>query len=137
MTHDIFVHLIDIPGTTNEVVCPNEDGSYSVFIDASLSDVGRKQAYEHALRHIKDNDFEKEDVQFIEAKAHDLPAHKIDEVSPTIIAFEKYLKKLRSTRKAREKKLKKLEERNTYLYNLDPEAYFTKLENQRLYRDGL
>lgn len=69
---DIFVHLIDFPRgkKVHEAVTPNEDGSYSVFIDARLSAAGQIREYEHALKHIEAGDFEKADVQLIEAAAH-------------------------------------------------------------------
>lgn len=52
------------------MVIKNEDGSYTILINAKLSDRGRISAYEHALRHIVNEDFGKEDVQEIESSAH-------------------------------------------------------------------
>lgn len=52
------------------MVIKNEDGSYTILINAKLSDQGRISAYEHALRHIENEDFEKEYVQEIESSAH-------------------------------------------------------------------
>lgn len=63
--------LMNFPVKGKEMVIPNEDGSYTVLINARLSDAGRMAAYEHALRHIIKNDFEKNDVQEIESNAHD------------------------------------------------------------------
>lgn len=51
-------------------VTPNEDGSYSIFINANQSDEGIRRTYYHELGHILNNDFEKEDVQQIESEAH-------------------------------------------------------------------
>lgn len=71
MTKDINVVLIDFPNTkTRESVTENEDGSFTVFINSRLSSNMQLEAYQHALRHIEENDFEKADVQVIEAVAH-------------------------------------------------------------------
>ena len=37
MKYDVHVYLIDFPGRIKETVCPNEDGSFTVFINAKLS----------------------------------------------------------------------------------------------------
>lgn len=55
------------------MVTENEDGSYTILINARLSDEGRLMAYEHALKHIREDDFQKENVQDIESSAHSLP----------------------------------------------------------------
>ncbi len=52
------------------MIIKNEDGSYTILINAKLSDQGRIEAYKHALKHIKNDDFDKMDVQEIEASAH-------------------------------------------------------------------
>ena len=52
------------------MVMPNEDGSYTVLINAKLSHIGRIHAYEHAMQHIMNDDFQKMDVQEIESEAH-------------------------------------------------------------------
>ena len=69
---DVTVVLLDFPKRkkVHEAVTENEDGSYSVFIDARLSSDGQLREYEHALKHIENGDFEKPDVQLIEAAAH-------------------------------------------------------------------
>lgn len=53
------------------MVIKNEDGSYTILINARLSDRGRIEAYKHALKHIINDDFEKENVQMIETAAHE------------------------------------------------------------------
>lgn len=55
---------------TNEAITENEDNSYTIFINRNLSDAKRLKAILHALAHIKEKDFEKSDVQQIEAKRH-------------------------------------------------------------------
>lgn len=48
----------------------NEDGSHSIFINAMLSHEGRIRAYNHELKHILNNDFDKDNIQEIEHDAH-------------------------------------------------------------------
>lgn len=76
MTPDVNIALVDFKGIPGkEMVTENEDGSYTVLINARLSYEGRLQAYKHALRHINNDDFHKqEDVQKIEYNAHGINA---------------------------------------------------------------
>ena len=71
--NDVYVHLIDFPTTkVTEAVTQNDDGSYSIFINAKLSKEKQQNAYAHAMKHITNCDFEKVgyDVNSIEAYAH-------------------------------------------------------------------
>ena len=63
-------NIINFPNSGNEMVIKNEDGTYTILINAKLSDQGRIKAYKHALKHIESEDFEKKHVQEIEASAH-------------------------------------------------------------------
>jgi archaellum biogenesis protein FlaJ (TadC family) len=45
--------------TVEEEVYPNEDGSFTTFINASLSNDRQMLAFQHALEHIMNNDFGK------------------------------------------------------------------------------
>lgn len=53
-----------------EAVVLNEDGSYTIFINSKLNYEQQVLSYYHALRHILGDDFNKDDVQEIERKAH-------------------------------------------------------------------
>lgn len=55
---------------TNEAITENEDSSYTIFINNNLSMAKRLKAIRHALEHIEEKDFEKDDVQEIEYKRH-------------------------------------------------------------------
>ena len=69
----IKTNLIDIGDTSvHEFVTENEDGGHSIFINARLSHEAQLLAYDHAMRHIRNDDFRKEDVQRIEAEAHNV-----------------------------------------------------------------
>lgn len=65
----IFTYFVKLPDGIDEVVMPCLDG-YTVYIDVNLSEQQQLKAYAHALHHIRNNDFEKPDVQDIEAEAH-------------------------------------------------------------------
>lgn len=55
---------------TNEAVTENEDGSYTIFVNNNLCESKRIRAIKHAIDHIKNNDFGKNDIQDIESEAH-------------------------------------------------------------------
>lgn len=68
---DYQVRLIDFPeGKAKEAVTENEDGTYTIFIDASLSHEGQQERFLHAMKHINGEDFELEDAGKIEFDAH-------------------------------------------------------------------
>lgn len=68
---DIGVHLIDMDTAIHEQVIKNEDGSFSIFLNARLNYEARMKAYKHALFHIANDDFYKDNVDDIEAAAHE------------------------------------------------------------------
>lgn len=69
---EINVQLLNMDTKIPEQLIKNDDDSYTVFLNARLSQESRVKSYYHALRHIANDDFEKEDVQIIEQKAHDI-----------------------------------------------------------------
>ncbi len=66
---DIYVYVVDMPTTAAETVVPCA-GGYTVYLNARLSQARQERAFNHALRHIINNDWEKFDVQQIEYEAH-------------------------------------------------------------------
>lgn len=66
---DIYVYLTKLPRSIKEVVTPCQ-GGYTIYIDIDLDEISRMKAYRHALWHIEHFDFERDDVQMIESKAH-------------------------------------------------------------------
>ena len=67
---DVNVFLVNFPCSGEEMIVPNEDSSYTVIINARLSHEKQLEAYCHAMKHIQNNDFEKDDVQNIESNTH-------------------------------------------------------------------
>lgn len=67
---DINVQLMDMDTKIPEQLIKNNDDSYTIFLNARLSQESRLKSYHHALKHILDNDFNKDNVQEIEETAH-------------------------------------------------------------------
>lgn len=78
MTIDYQVQLIQFPDTkTKESVVLNEDGSYTIFIEASLSHETQQKAFKHAMEHILGEDFTKDNfADMIEFDAHNIEIAK-------------------------------------------------------------
>lgn len=70
-TQAVNVVFRDFPNRGKEMIIPNEDGSYTIFINARLNYEQQMKAYLHAMKHIVGDDFQKDDVQNIEYLAHD------------------------------------------------------------------
>lgn len=68
----ILINVVQIPMEhgMHEMITQNQDGSFTIFINARDSHERRMESYNHALHHINNNDFEKSDVQEIEYEAH-------------------------------------------------------------------
>ena len=68
---DVAVRLISFPsGKVHEAVTENEDGTFTVFLDKNMTQEYQQKRFLHAIRHLNGKDFEKENVQEIEAEAH-------------------------------------------------------------------
>ena len=71
MTIDYQIQLIQFPNKkVREAVVANEDGSYTIFIDASLTREMQQESFEHAMKHILGDDFTKDNGDKIEFDAH-------------------------------------------------------------------
>lgn len=73
MTDDINIIFMDMDTAVKEQVVKNSDDSYTVFLNSRHSRATVLKALDHALEHIKNEDFRKYDVQKIEAAAHGIP----------------------------------------------------------------
>ena len=108
MTPTVQVILMDL--SVNEAVTENADGSYTIFINARLNHESQLDAYNHAMKHIENNDFERNDVQLIEAVAHGTAKEPIP--------AERYREKLEQIRKKRkllQRKMKQHEKKVKFL----------------------
>ncbi len=131
---DINVIVMDFKNTkSKEMVTENPDGTYSIFINARFSYEEQYKSFNHALKHIRENDFQKADVQEIEAIAHSEKTAIKEELS----GFEKrILEEIRKSRKRIQKELRKIEERNAWLEENIPD-YFSSMEGYFLERQRL
>lgn len=68
--NNVIVVYLALPDGINEVLTPNGDGTYTIFISTQICEEKQRNAYAHALCHIRNNDFEKNDVNAIENDAH-------------------------------------------------------------------
>lgn len=55
---------------SKESITENEDGTYTIFIESSLSREEQQIEFMHAMKHLLGDDFEKDNVQQIEFEAH-------------------------------------------------------------------
>lgn len=130
---DINVVLMDFPVPGNEMVVSNEDGTFTILINAKLSQDGQLKAYQHAINHICNNDFEKENVQKIEYQAHNLVVPEDAKPIPAK-RFEQRLKTLRRERKKLQQQLKDKEQEISFIESMyGPDCFFGAAEYNYLY----
>lgn len=67
---DFNVVMLDLDVMVGETICKNSDDSFTIFINSRWSAEEQRRCFEHALDHVRHHDWEKEDVQTIEARAH-------------------------------------------------------------------
>lgn len=110
-TPDVNVVLLDFPNLQKEMVVPNEDGSFTILINAKHSTEQQAAAYDHAMEHIQAGDFQKKDVQQIEHTAHNLAVSKKAEntVPATSDALDKIMKRIRWERRKLQKQMMEYE----------------------------
>lgn len=134
MTPDVNVVVMDFKTSKGkEMVVPNEDGSYTILINSRLTYASQLKAYEHAMRHINNNDFEKTDVQPIEYSAHELSS--TEEVPVPAQQYIERIKKLQAERCRIQRQIKKDQERVQFI--MDNCDMFKRAEHQYLYGDDL
>lgn len=131
-TQDVNVILLDFPNNQKEMVVSNEDGSYTILINAKLSHEAQLRAYNHALKHINDDDFKKMDVQEIETQAHRINVPLNAERIPADM-FKKRILQLRRERSRIRQELEKKEREIAFLMEVnDPDWFFDVTEERWL-----
>ena len=133
MTPDVNVVVIDFKKNKgNEMVVPNEDGSYTILINARLYYEGQYKAYQHGMKHIEDNDFQKADIQAIEYEAHDGLTYTETE------SAERYIERLNRLRKSHRRLKREIEkDKKRVAFIAENCDLFTRAQHQYLYRDDL
>ena len=67
----IGVYLVDLPTAIRGFTVRNADDSYSIFINAGMSDVMQRDAYDHEIEHINNHDFDNiYDIGYLESIRH-------------------------------------------------------------------
>lgn len=56
---DIYVQVYELPGDIKGVLVEKPDDSYTIIINALLSEEERMKTYWHEIKHLKQRDFEK------------------------------------------------------------------------------
>lgn len=137
MTPDVNVYLMNFPSKGKEMVVPNEDGSYTIFLNARLSYEEQLKAYQHAIDHIKNQDFQKSNVQEIEAAAHKMVSSSALEIRPKN-KYEDRIKRIQRKRKKIQKQLAERQKAIEFLQAYLPEDYFFQAaEYHKLYGNDL
>lgn len=54
---DFFVRVVDLPVQIGGLVTPNDDGTFSVYINARNTADRQRQSFRHEVSHIENNDF--------------------------------------------------------------------------------
>ena len=84
---DYFVRFIPLPWHVKGFVTPNDDDTYSIYINSLLPDAVQRAALEHELRHIRNGDlYSDEPVVEIEARTARCPAERS---MPEVYDYEK------------------------------------------------
>ena len=66
---DFYVRLVDMPPSIGGAICPNEDGTFSIYINARKSLKAQLAALQHEINHIIDDDFYSDlPIEVIESK---------------------------------------------------------------------
>ena len=133
-TPDVNVIILNFPVPGKEMVVPNEDGSYTILLNAKLSIEERMKAYEHAMRHIKDEDFSKTDAQAIEYQAHNITVSETAERIPAD-KFQKELERIRRRKKKIQEQIQEYERDMRFIeaYSRSNDSILKSEENRWLY----
>lgn len=70
---DFYIRTVKLPGSVRGVTIPNEDGTFNVFINSSLSPECSNDTLEHELNHIKKDHFydDTKSIEAVETEADD------------------------------------------------------------------
>lgn len=70
-TMDVNLRLIDCDiSFGRENVVKNNDDTYTIFLNTRYNHEQQLKSYEHAIKHILNNDFDKNNADYIEVQSH-------------------------------------------------------------------
>ena len=69
---DYYVRQLPMPNTIHGFVAPNDDGTFSIYINSNLDISQQRKALEHEIRHIKKDHFytDEKDIKTVENEAN-------------------------------------------------------------------
>lgn len=69
---DYFVRQFPMPATVRGFVAPNDDGTFSIYINSNLDAMQQRKTLEHELKHIKKDHFytPEKDIKAVEDEAN-------------------------------------------------------------------
>lgn len=69
--NDIFVSLVELPGTVRSFVIAHADQTYTIVLNSRLNHEQHLLSYQHEVNHIRNGDYDKKcSVDIIEIAAH-------------------------------------------------------------------
>lgn len=130
---DVFVEIIDLGSSTiPETIVKNDDGSYTVFINARFSFERQQESVQHALRHLEHNDFDKDNVQQIEFEAHQLlsaPPRDLGVQNKEVEATNEHNKKIAEEAVKRRKRYERRHKKRQKLLD-EYEAFASRMRDE-------
>lgn len=70
MSSNVFIRLVPLPHAVRAVTLPNDDDTFDIYVNSSLSEELQASAVEHELNHIrKDHFYDCNPVWFNEQEA--------------------------------------------------------------------
>ncbi len=67
---DYFIRILDLPPSVKGLVIPNDDGTFSIFINAIYDTKTQRKTLEHELEHLaRDHFYKEQPVALQEAEA--------------------------------------------------------------------
>ena len=69
--NDIRVVLMDVDTMVGESIFKNADGSFTILLNSRWSAEEQRRCFDHAISHIRHNDWERFDVNEIERERHE------------------------------------------------------------------
>lgn len=70
MTPDVNCRIADLPTTIPAYVVCNYDGSFTIILNARHTHERQLQSFYHEMHHINHGDYEKNNADMIEIRAH-------------------------------------------------------------------
>ena len=132
--HEVIIELVNFDTTKiNEVVLKNDDGTFTVLLNSKFNEEQLREAYEHAVSHIRNNDFDKLSVQSIETEAHQQMT--VEEVCEHLSkeAAERRHKRFARRQKKRQQKLSEYDDFwNSFRY--DSPDTFDSMQDDIIFR---